>query len=183
MQYQWAPVSGPQLFGPLLVNAAPVSCVLWLYNCFIRPAFYVCFHTHFHEQRSHSSALDVTISMNMFPLVSTFTCSTCGYFPPSTETPLNERLFHARVAHTNAPCMHTILNLWRQWKCLATTKRIPRFCRHVSSHMKIHFLFRGNVRWNVPLDTHTWKARGEMIHRYIGGSRYFVNDMIHRYKY
>ena len=96
--------------------------------------------------------LCVTVSMIAFPHAGNY---------PRAETLLDERLFCAHVVHTDTMRMYTTLNLWRQWKCLATTKRILWFHRRVFACMEIHFFFRRNVRWNAPAETRIWK-RGLM---------------------
>ena len=88
----------------------------------------------FREQKSHSNA---SVCHHFHECV-----SACGYFT-HTWKHFSERLFHTRVAHTNVTRMRTTLNLWKQWKYLATIKQILWFCRRVSACMQMHFFFRG----------------------------------------
>ena len=65
---------------------------------------HVCFHVHFHEQKSHSGAFVCHHfhEHSHFPLW-------VLYLRP--ETPLDEQFFHVRVAYTDATCMCMTLNL------------------------------------------------------------------------
>ena len=69
----------------------------------IRQAFHVCISAGVSASGKVVLVhLSVSISMMRF-------CERVIY--PRAETLLNERLFHARVDHTDATCMHTTLNL------------------------------------------------------------------------
>ena len=123
-------------------------------SCIIRRAFHVRVSANGKVVPAHFS---VTISMNAFP--SAGQVPACGNaagsatFPRVLTIPMQQAL-------------RTTLNLWRQWKCLATTKRIPWFRRRVSACMKRDFSFRGNAPWNACMESrpkagflwNTWAA-------------------------
>ena len=59
------------------------------------------------------------------------------------------------------------------------TEQVPVKCSLLVNITKRQARFFGHIMRINGLEHH----RGEMIHRYIGASRYFVYDTIHRYKY
>ena len=104
----------------------------------------------FRKQKSPSSAFLWSVP---------WTCFQARVLYLHLETPLNERVFRARVA-LMIPMQHTCmtLNLWRQCKCLAMTKQIPWFHRCISTCMERDFFLHRNVHWNTPVEMCTWKA-------------------------